>query len=1575
MTCTLPEPEPPPTSISQSAAIIHRIAAESTILHQYTREYAVTDDNVNTCDEILTSASTPNAQALLNGQPENSTILPSPVTHQLLQEEATHNRLTTIRLLRSASQHPGASMPMQLHIDGGANRSVTNCRDVLLHYRNIKPFHIQGVNADDLALVCQGFGYLPWRAPNGTSILVRCYYSQAAADTIVSPTDIVLNHLARFKAWTQHSDLSSGTGHIEFHGATTSDPSLRFPLTAVNGLWYYYPDVSDYNPNTECVQYQSIVNRLSAPGQYELYHARLGHPGTTVMTSLHKHADGIPKLTVPPLFRCEACMRTKATKRAVTAAAHGQTCRPSAVTDDVMIPDDTTDSFTPDEPTVLPGAYFHMDMGFVRGSQFSYEDEEGRIVTSLDGYNSYLIIVDRATRYTWVILTKAKTPQVDLVSKFLAVHGNKTATQRFIRTDEGGELWGSHLFQQMCKESGFILQPTASDASFQNGVAERPNRSYGDMMRSMLYDARLGPEYWSWALLHAVYLKNRLPHRAIGVTPYKAYTGKKPDLKHLRIFGCPVVNRLPGRRPAKLDSHTSSGTFLGFTATSHNIYYRDHETKRIKIATHVSFDEAGYTVPQSALTPTQRSLQRWNMPLTSEMAATPTVETPSDSLQVQLLTSKATIPTRGTVDSAGLDLYSAAELTVPPGVPTAVATDIAVRPPPGTYCQILSRSGMMLNYRVEAKAGVIDRDYTGNIQVILLNHSDIPYIIKQGDKIAQLVTYYIAQPTPEVTSHLTATDRGPNGFGSTDKPKELPGHLIPVPYVCQLQVYPSAQAPPSVDTAHSQVDSTTAITEAIEATDGIKPYNIWLCTDPFQHRVKIQLEIKGTHPTLGLLTQGCQATNRIQLVDMAPGTPGIRLPRWRSTLKRSLILSVDGQSVTTPTALTEAITAARAKGQQHCTIEFAEATGITHHPTEGSLHLYYDQLNVIADHLRQYRSMATAAGDDRPIIHLAQAPPPPDEELGQSYTWRQIKQRPDLPEWKSKRYKMLNDYHQQSMFSEPMERPLNANVHHMLWRYVIKQDGTKKARMVCDGSPRQGTITLGHTHANSLMAASERMFWALTAMNNLIAYGADVTNAFAEAPPPVAPLYMYIDDAYREWWTEHLGNPPIPPHLTVVQVQNAIQGHPESPRLWEKHIDRILRNVGFRPTRHEPCLYRTTIDGKMVLFLRQVDDFAIAAPNGSMVDDILKQINDKLRMPMKNLGIITRFNGVDIEQTKSYIKLHCAKYLTTMLNKHGWVTTAASQSVSPTPFHTDRNTLRNLQECTPPITQQAKMELQTKMGFSYRQLMGEIMYPMVKCRPDISPHAILLSQFMDNPGEAHYLALKEVALFLAHTIQDGIHYWRPVPHPDLPFAPDPTTQPDNYTLQETRGYNSITLIGYVDSDWAANIKKRTSLTGAVIMMAGGVIGYKTKFQTVIAHSSTEAEFVAACDTAKMILFFRSLLSDLGMPQESSTILFEDNTGALLMANAQQPTKRTRHMDIKHFALLDWVEQDLLKLERISTHDNTADAMTKPLTRQLFHRHRDTYMGHRIPDYVRSIKQGKHTGTCSTLTALPSMGGV
>ena len=79
---------------------------------------------------------------------------------------------------------------------------------------------------------------------------------------------------------------------------------------------------------------------------------------------------------------------------------------------------------------------------------------------------------------------------------------------------------------------------------------------------------------------------------------------------------------------------------------------------------------------------------------------------------------------------------------------------------------------------------------------------------------------------------------------------------------------------------------------------------------------------------------------------------------------------------------------------------------------------------------------------------------------------------------------------------------------------------------------------------------------------------------------------------------------------------------------------------------------------------------------------------------------------------------------------------------------------------------------------------------------------------------------------------------------------------------------------------------------------------------------------------------------------------EDNSGALLMANTGQPTRRTRHIDVKHFAIQDWVEQDLILLEVIKTDDNSADHFTKALGRNLFHMHNDVIMGRIPPMYYQ-----------------------
>jgi hypothetical protein len=123
--------------------------------------------------------------------------------------------------------------------------------------------------------------------------------------------------------------------------------------------------------------------------------------------------------------------------------------------------------------------------------------------------------------------------------------------------------------------------------------------------------------------------------------------------------------------------------------------------------------------------------------------------------------------------------------------------------------------------------------------------------------------------------------------------------------------------------------------------------------------------------------------------------------------------------------------------------------------------------------------------------------------------------------------------------------------------------------------------------------------------------------------------------------------------------------------------------------------------------------------------------------------------------------------------------------------------------------------------------------------------------------------------------------------------------------------------------------------------------------------------MAACDAGKMILFIRSIMWDLGIPQQSASILYEDNDAATAMANAQKPTTRTRHMDIRFFALSDWVERDLILLEHIHTSINESDHLTKTLERTLFYRHVDYIMGHIPPMYSPCYQQ-----TTGKLSSLP-----
>ena len=208
------------------------------------------------------------------------------------------------------------------------------------------------------------------------------------------------------------------------------------------------------------------------------------------------------------------------------------------------------------------------------------------------------------------------------------------------------------------------------------------------------------------------------------------------------------------------------------------------------------------------------------------------------------------------------------------------------------------------------------------------------------------------------------------------------------------------------------------------------------------------------------------------------------------------------------------------------------------------------------------------------------------------------------------------------------------------------------------------------------------------------------------------------------------------------------------------------------------------------------------------------------------------------------------------------------------------------------------------------------------------------------------------------TKDHGIYFWRKSPRDDLPKGNIPTLiHPNNYT--EKRQTSQQTIIqSFVDSDHASASDHRRSVSGFHCQLAGGVVLYKTQVQSIVAQSSTEAEFIAASEAGKSILYLRTIMQEIGLEQHDANVLFEDNQGALLMAQAGQPTKRTKHIEIKHYALQQWVQQDLITFHRISTSDNSADTLTKATPRTLFYRHNNFIMGRVIPNYVKFVSQ-KH----------------
>ena len=190
-----------------------------------------------------------------------------------------------------------------------------------------------------------------------------------------------------------------------------------------------------------------------------------------------------------------------------------------------------------------------------------------RVVNSYDEYNSYLLITDAKTRYTWVFLTATKEAPTKLVNTFLDTNGLKTGYHA-LHIDQGGELWRSDSLHHMTANAGYVMEPSGSDSPHQNGKVECLNGTFGVMEQWLLCSSGLPLQCLSAALDHAVHLKNRLWHSALDVTPLEAWNGTQLDLSHLHVFGSLLSAKIPGSQLAKLHKHTYDGIFISYEGSA-----------------------------------------------------------------------------------------------------------------------------------------------------------------------------------------------------------------------------------------------------------------------------------------------------------------------------------------------------------------------------------------------------------------------------------------------------------------------------------------------------------------------------------------------------------------------------------------------------------------------------------------------------------------------------------------------------------------------------------------------------------------------------------------------------------------------------------------------------------------------------------------------------------------------------------------------------------------------------------------------------------------------------------------------
>ncbi|GJY23554.1 retrovirus-related pol polyprotein from transposon TNT 1-94 [Tanacetum coccineum] len=448
-----------------------------------------------------------------------------------------------------------------------------------------------------------------------------------------------------------------------------------------------------------------------------------------------------------------------------------------------------------------------------------------------------------------------------------------------------------------------------------------------------------------------------------------------------------------------------------------------------------------------------------------------------------------------------------------------------------------------------------------------------------------------------------------------------------------------------------------------------------------------------------------------------------------------------------------------------------------------------------------------------------------------------------------------------------------------VYRNKLDENGVvtrNKARLVAQGYNQQEGIDYDETYAPVARLESIRILLAYACALDFKLYQMDVKSAF---------LNDFINE--EVYVAQPLGFIDFAKPNHVYKLKKALYGLKQAPKAWYDRLKAFLIKHNYSMGMVDNTLFTKKKDSNIIIVQIYVDDIIFGSTCQEMCDDFAKIMHDEFEMSM--MGELNFFLGLQIKQLNDGIFFNQSKYIKEMLKKFG----LEDSKPMKTPMSTETKLTRD-------------EEGESVDNTKYRGMIGSLLY-LTASRPDIMFSVCLCACFQEDPKTSHLEVVKRIFRYIKDTTHLGL--WYP------------------------KG-SGIETIVYADSDHAGDYVDRKSTSGVCTFMGCCLTSWFLKKQTALAISTTEAKYVSAGKACQQALWMKQALIDYGIRLDNIPIMC-DNKGAIDLSKNPVQHSQTKHIEIRHHFLRDNVQKGNISLEKVSSEDNIADILTKPLKREPF----------------------------------------